>query len=297
MQRAPVQQGRSRLRGVVRVLLIDAVLLAIVIIGAAAEREKFAGALSNWLGLSLLAGLAVVITVALALAIPLLIGIYRNARRFGFILAVRALPNAGRRAVDFAAAPRRALVTMLQLATLLVIAVPVLAITQPFLPGYPGLALLFVLAVLLGAALWRSALNLQGHAQAGAGMIVAALAPHLMQDESDELTRTMEHVALMLPGLGDPEVVRIAVNSPAINKSLAELNIRGLTGATVLCITRNAAEAAAEDALQVGVPSGKQRLYVGDIIALAGSHESIRAARVLLVPPDPVWDRRTAETI
>jgi CPA2 family monovalent cation:H+ antiporter-2 len=128
-------------------------------------------------------------------------------------------------------------------------------------------------------------------------MIVAALAPHLMQDESDELTRTMEHVALMLPGLGDPEVVRIAVNSPAINKSLAELNIRGLTGATVLCITRNAAEAAAEDALQVGVPSGKQRLYVGDIIALAGSHESIRAARVLLVPPDPVWDRRTAETI
>jgi CPA2 family monovalent cation:H+ antiporter-2 len=198
--------------------------------------------------------------------------------------------------VDFAAAPRRALVTVLQLATLLLVAVPLFAITQPFLPGYPGLALLFVLAVLLGAALWRSALNLQGHAQAGAGMIVAALAPHLMKDESDELTRTMEHVALMLPGLGDPEVVRIAVNSPAVNKSLAELNIRGLTGATVLCITRNKATAAAEDALQVGVPSGSQRLYVGDIIALAGSHESISAARGLLVPPDPVWDRREETT-
>jgi len=295
MRRAPVQAGRSRVRGLVRVLFIDGVLLAVVIIGAAAERERIATALGDWLGLSVLAGLAVVVTAALALAIPLMIGIYRSARRLGFILAVRALPSAGRRAVDFAAAPRRALVTILQLATLLLVAVPLLAITQPFLPGYPGLAMLFVLAVLLGAALWRSALNLQGHAQAGAGMIVAALAPHLLQDESDELTRTMEHVALMLPGLGDPEVVRIAVNSPAVNKSLAELNIRGLTGATVLCITRSEASAAADDALQVGVPSGRQRLYVGDILALAGSHESISAARLLLVPVDPVWGRRTAD--
>lgn len=295
MRRAPVQAGRSRVRGLVRVLFIDGVLLAVVIIGAAAERERIATALGDWLGLSVLAGLAVVVTAALALAIPLMIGIYRSARRLGFILAVRALPSAGRRAVDFAAAPRRALVTILQLATLLLVAVPLLAITQPFLPGYPGLAMLFVLAVLLGAALWRSALNLQGHAQAGAGMIVAALAPYLLQDESDELTRTMEHVALMLPGLGDPEVVRIAVNSPAVNKSLAELNIRGLTGATVLCITRSEASAAAEDALQVGVPSGRQRLYVGDILALAGSHESISAARLLLVPVDPVWGRRTAD--
>jgi hypothetical protein len=63
-----------------------------------------------------------------------------------------------------------------------------------------------------------------------------------------------------------------------------------------LCITRNKATAAAEDALQVGVPSGSQRLYVGDIIALAGSHESISAARGLLVPPDPVWDRREETT-
>ena len=295
MQRAPAQAGRSRLRGLVRVLLIDAVLLAIIIIGAAAERERVAAALDDWLGLSEIAGLSIVTGVALVLAIPLLIGIYRSARRLGFVLAVRALPNAGRRAVDFAAAPRRALVTILQLATLLVIAVPLLAITQPFLPGYPGIAMLFVLAVLLGAALWRSALNLQGHAQAGAGMIVAALAPHLMQEESDELTRTMEHVALMLPGLGDPEVVRIAVNSPAVDKSLAELNIRGLTGATVLAITRSAEAAAAQEAIQVGVPSGRQRLYVGDVVALAGPHESIRAARALLVPADPVWDRRTPD--
>ena len=123
-------------------------------------------------------------------------------------------------------------------------------------------------------------------------MIVSALAPQLMDDEDDAMTKTMEHVAMMLPGLGDPEGVRIAVNSPAVERTLAELNIRGITGATVLAITRNEQRAPGEPMKLVEVPSGRERLHVGDILALAGSHEAIRAARVLLVPPNPVWDRR-----
>jgi CPA2 family monovalent cation:H+ antiporter-2 len=297
MRTAPSQAGRSRVRGLVRVLLIDAVLLAIVIIGAAVERTRLMTLLGQWLVVSEAIALTVVIAVAVAISAPLIVGIYRSARRLGFILAVRALPSAGRRAVDFAAAPRRALVAILQLATLMLVAVPLLVVTQPFLPRYPGIAILFVAAVLVGAALWRSALNLQGHAQAGAEMIVAALAPQVMQDESDALTRTMEHVAMMLPGLGDPEVVRIAVNSPAVDRSLAELNIRGLTGATVLCITRDEHREEGERAPAVGVPSGRERLRINDLIALAGSHESITAARALLVPANPVWERRGATPV
>jgi CPA2 family monovalent cation:H+ antiporter-2 len=183
---------------------------------------------------------------------------------------------------------------MLQLVTLLMVGIPLLAITQPFLPGYPGVAILFVITVLLSAALWRSALNLQGHAQAGAEMIVAALTPQVMNDQVDALTKTMEHVATMLPGLGEPEIVRVAVNSPAVNKSLADLNLRGLTGATVLCITRTESATENAAALQVGVPSGSQLLNVGDVLALAGTREAIAAARILLVPDNPVWDRRSA---
>jgi CPA2 family monovalent cation:H+ antiporter-2 len=290
MRRSQPHGGRLRARRLVRILLIDALLLALVIVGAAELRARFAEALGGWLGVTEVVAMTAVSIAVLGIVIPLVIGIYRSSRRLGFILAVRALPSAGRRAADFAAAPRRALVAILQFATLLLVAVPLLAITQPFLPGYPGPAMLFIITVLLGAALWKSALNLQGHAQAGAQMIVAALAPQVMSDETDALTRTMEHVALMLPGLGDPEVVRIAVNSPAVNKSLAELNIRGLTGATVLCITRT--DPTVADTLDIGVPSGHERLYVGDVLALAGSHESIAAARMLLVPTDPIWDRR-----
>ncbi len=294
MRNAQPQAGRSRVRGLVRVLFIDAVVLGAVIIGAAAERGRFTVLLRAWLGVTDIVALGVVIAGAVVVAIPLVIGIFRSARRLGFVLAVRALPRAGRRAVDFAAAPRRALVAILQLAMLMLVAVPLFAITQPFLPRYPGFALLFVVMVLLGAVLWKSALNLQGHAQAGAEMIVAALTSQVLDDETDAMTRTMEHVALMLPGLGDPEVVRIAVNSPAVERTLAELNIRGLTGATVLAITRGDSRAEGGPAGQVGVPSGHERLHVGDVIALAGSHESIRAARVLLVPENPVWDRRAS---
>ncbi|HUQ20636.1 MAG TPA: cation:proton antiporter, partial [Gemmatimonadaceae bacterium] len=290
--RSSPHSTQSKTRALVRVLIIDGVLLAILIIGAALGERRFSAFLEPWLGVSHVVAVLTVTIVALAVASPLIIGIYRTARRLGFILAVRALPTAGRRTVDFAAAPRRALVAMLQLVTLLMVAIPLLAITQPFLPGYPGAAILFVIAVLLGAALWKSALNLQGHAQAGAEMIVAALKPQVMNDEVDALTKTMEHVATMLPGLGAPEVVRIAVNSPAVNKSLADLNIRGLTGATVLAITRSQSEAENAAAVQVGVPSGSQRLNVGDVLALAGTHEAIAAARILLVPEDPVWDRR-----
>ncbi len=196
----------------------------------------------------------------------------------GFVLAMRALPTAGRRKADFAAAPRRALVTMLQLGTLLIVGAPIVAITQPFVPRFPGFTLLGILIIILGIAFWRSALNLQEHARAGAEVIVAALTPQISdEDDPENLFRTMEHVAVMLPGLGEPEPVKIEVGSPGVNRTLAELNIRGKTGATILAITRRG-----EAGQKVVVPSGKEMLRVGDILALAGTREEVDNARELL---------------
>jgi len=286
MRNAP-ESGKSRTRKLVRVILVDAIVLAGVIIGAAAEKGRFNTMLSGAAGISEQAAGLVVLAGAVIVSVPLVWGIFRSARMLGFILAVRALPNAGKRAVDFAAAPRRALVTMLQLGTLFMVGAPLIAVTQPFLPRFPGFFVLAVFAIILGIAFWRSALNLQGHAQAGAQVIVAALAPRIGTDDDPEgLTKTMEHVAATLPGLGEPIPVRIAADSPGVNRSLAELNIRGLTGATILAIIRNVA-----DGNEVVVPSGGERLRAGDVVALAGSHESVEAARELLIV-----DRRTANT-
>ncbi len=153
-----------------------------------------------------------------------------------------------------------------------------IAITQPFLPRFPGFAVLLLLTIVLSVAFWKSALNLQGHAQAGAQVIVAALTPRIgTEEDPDDLTRTMEHVAIMLPGLGEPVPVRIVANSPAADRSLAEINLRGMTGATVLAVTRSA-----PDGSEVFVPSGRTVLRAGDVVALAGTNEAVTAARAML---------------
>ena len=78
----------------------------------------------------------------------------------------------------------------------------------------------------------------------------------------------------LLPGLGALASVRLEASSAAVGKTLADLNLRGRTGAAVLVVTR------AEGG--VIVPTAEEELRAGDVLALAGSHEAIAAARGLL---------------
>lgn len=285
---APPTAGRSKTRRLVRFILLDSVLLAGVIIGAGAEQGRFTTMFSGWTGASPQTSFLVVMLGAAIVSVPLVLGIIRSARMLGLVLAMRALPSAGRRRADFAAAPRRALVTMLQLGTLLLVGVPLIAVTQPFVPRFPGYSLLGILTVLLGVGFWKSALNLQEHARAGAQAIVAALTPQMAEEEDpDNLFRTMEHIAVMLPGLGKPVPVRIDMSSPAVNRTLAELNIRGKTGATILAVTRKES-----DGPKAIIPTGSDRLRAGDVVALAGTEEAVAAAKELLVEQRRTDNRR-----
>ena len=62
---------------------------------------------SAWTGATEQVSFLVVILGATIVSIPLVFGIIRSARMLGLVLAMRALPGAGRRKADFAAAPRR----------------------------------------------------------------------------------------------------------------------------------------------------------------------------------------------
>jgi CPA2 family monovalent cation:H+ antiporter-2 len=65
-----------------------------------------------------------------------------------------------------------------------------------------------------------------------------------------------------------------------VGKTLAQLNLRGLTGATVLAIHRGGGD--------VSVPTAGEVLRAGDVLALAGTHAAVEAAKGLLtlVPPE-----------
>jgi CPA2 family monovalent cation:H+ antiporter-2 len=146
------------------------------------------------------------------------------------------------------------------------------AITLPVMPTYGGPALLGMLLLLLGFAFWRSARDLQGHVRAGATMIVEALA--VTREHAVPGGGIMAEVRQLLPGIGELTQAVVGPGDAAAGKSLAELNLRGLTGASVVALCRG------EERLVL--PEGDEKLQVGDILALTGSQRAITAATTVL---------------
>ena len=261
-------------RKLVRALLLDAVLLGVVIVGAALATDRITVYLGQVLNLKESASRVLVLVAAVAVATPLCIGIFRIARRLGLTIAAVALPRAASGKLDPAAAPRGALVVTIQLAVVLLIGLPLLALTQPFLPGMQGaIALVLVLAV-LGFAFWRGTTNLEGHVRAGAEVIVEALAT---SRASDSAPADLADVRRLLPGLGEPTSVRLEPGSRAVGNTLAALDLRGQTGAMVLAISRT------EDG--VIAPTAREVLRAGDVLALVGTREAVEAAKEVLLSP------------
>jgi CPA2 family monovalent cation:H+ antiporter-2 len=266
---------RSYVRRLVQYLLIDAALLLAIVIGAAAEIGRIGPILQSRFGIDKSAIPTVVTLGALALSALPLIGIARTALQLGRTLATRSMPNAAKGRVDFAAAPRRALTITLQIAIMLSILIPLLAITQPFVTAAPGLLTLAVVALVLGIAFWRSAQSLHGHTRAGAEAIVSMLGDQMSVNREPNVVRgAMAKIDDVLPGLGAPVAIQVMAGSPAADKTLAMLNLRGRTGATVLAIVRVNE--------QVLVPRGRDVLRVDDVLAVAGSTEAVDAARGLI---------------
>ena len=268
--------GQLRVRRLVRLVILDALLLAFVIIGSAVEGDRFALVLRTWTGVSEQVSQIIAFTAGVAIVVPLVVGLVRVAWRLALVLAVRALPTPTQ-GVDFAQAPRTAFVTTLHIGVLLAVGAPLFVLAQLAIPELPGYALALVALGIFAVAFWRSARNLHGHVRAGAQIIVAALAQNTFSSD-EELSKTMEHMSAVLPGLGEPTPVLLRDSSPVIGRSLAELNLRGLTGATVLCILRRS-RSGEEQQL---VPTGKDRLQAGDVVTLAGPNDAVASARELL---------------
>jgi CPA2 family monovalent cation:H+ antiporter-2 len=74
-------------------------------------------------------------------------------------------------------------------------------------------------------------------------------------------------------------LVEIESGSVAAGRTLADLDLRGLTGATALAISRGEAGVAA--------PTGREILRAGDVLALAGSSDAIERARARLRDRQP----------
>jgi CPA2 family monovalent cation:H+ antiporter-2 len=277
--RRPAATAMAGLRRLLRLLVLDAALIAALIVATSASIHRIVAFARDRLGMSEVVARWLVVAAAVALSAPFCIGVVRVSQKLGVTLARLALPAEKHKRVDFAAAPRRMLVVTFQLAGVLLVGTPLLALTQPFLPAAAGAAVLALLVVVLGVAFWRSATNLQGHVRAGAEVVLEALAAQSRPRLAPTTADTLEQVHQLLPGLGALAAVRLDPGTAVIGRTLAHVNLRGRTGATVLAITRTDGG--------VLVPTANEVLRAGDVLAVAGTHEAIEAARAALLGRGP----------
>jgi K+/H+ antiporter YhaU regulatory subunit KhtT len=124
--------------------------------------------------------------------------------------------------------------------------------------------------------------------RAGAEIVAEALGSRKRGGEGE----TLEEVQRMLPGLGTLVPVRVGAASAAAGRTLAELNLRGRTGASAVALRRSGGDE------HIVFPTAKVVLHEGDLLALSGSHDAIAEAVRLLesggtaewrvaVPPAP----------
>ena len=270
--RAPAGDTAAlKLRRKLGLLVVDWLVVTAVIIGAAAGVNDIAAVLEDQLGVTPEVSYWLVIAAAATICVPFALGIWYYVRLIGVSLAALALPAAPADQADFAAAPRRALMVTLQLASLVAVGLPMIAVTQPFVPAAFTAAIFAVLLAVAGIAFWRGATNLQGHVRAGAELLLDAVG-HPAGPPGGAAADPLQFGNLqeLIPGLGEPRSVRLGAGHPAVGQSLGSLNVRGLTGATVLAIHR--------DHASVVVPVGEEILRADDLLVLAGTHEAVETA-------------------
>jgi monovalent cation:H+ antiporter-2, CPA2 family len=204
---------------------------------------------------------------ALLLCAAPLAGMYFASRRLATALASRAfadLPPHGAPAVG-------ALIELLQITILLVAAVPLLAIVQPFMQPVEGIGIIVITIGLLIVVVGRSARQMQGQIRNATRLMRFALRGAHAGAEGAQ--------SYEVPGIGMITPVSLNADSEGIGKSLAELDLHTNSGAVVVAIERGDSE--------VVVPTGEEVLRPGDILELAGSSDAVAAARRMIERPRP----------
>ena len=270
---APTSLGHQ-LRRLAGLALLDAAAFVALV----AANHRYGPELAAWMAARVaLPDVALrwgLIGVALVLAAPLLTGLALTARRAGLLLsdALLAGPEDGGPRTP---AVRRLVQRLVQTLALLALGLPIMALTQPFLPPAQIGALLVALQTALAVLVWRQARSLQGEIGAGAGLLARAL---LGRASPDEPHTGHAEAPTPLAALGEPVGVRLRADSPAVGRTLVELNLRAVTGATVLAI--HDASGAAR------VPDGRRPLEAGELLMLAGPRAAEDAAARLLLGPE-----------
>jgi len=194
------------------------------------------------------------------------VAIWRGARNIARAVApdLEASDGIARRV-----APPFAMVQMLELAIIFATILLLLAAIAPFVRPAETIAMLLVAVVIIGTMIWRSARAIQSHLEEVSRSLTAMRSPRADMADADL------DAAEAGDDLRDPLLpVRIPDGASVIGKTLADLNLAGVTGAAVVALAR--------DGAGVMIPEEAEVLRPGDTLALVGPRDALAAARKLL---------------
>jgi CPA2 family monovalent cation:H+ antiporter-2 len=210
---------------------------------------------------------AVVSGVAVLLAAPFVVGLLRSGARLVAGIRELARQRSG-------TAPRaRVVKAVALLAVILGIGLPTLALMRPIVQGpwVEGALLVALLAALVVLGLRVG--ELRGDYTSGVARLALDIADRVGAGDSQSASSPEPREDGPLAGF-DYQSITVAAGSPADGKTLAQLDLRCRTGATVLAISR--------DGTATTLPTGHEDLRAGDVLAVSGSAEAVARAQSLL---------------
>jgi CPA2 family monovalent cation:H+ antiporter-2 len=253
------------LRQAVRALVIDwLALVGLAMTGLAVQRLA-EDLLRQLFGLSDMFAAMLVDVGVVAVCVPVLVALFFNARGVARLAARRVRPDVE----DSRSAQVVGLLQALASLVLMIgVGIPALAVLRPLVRG--PWAEPVILMGLLGAAILvlRNLSQLEGAFASGAVELAQQLSRHAAGQEHHFDNE------LLIPGLDHVFALPILAEANSAGKTLAQLNLRARTGATVVAIRRADR--------QVVLPEGSARVEAGDVLALAGPPEAVAKAREVL---------------
>lgn len=208
---------------------------------------------------------------AMLLSLPLLIATFRKLQALGILLSEMSVnfDAAGARVASYRAIVSHAI----PVAGLMGMGLLILLLSSTLLPPLKVLILLGLVVVLIAFLLWRSLIKLYSKAQIALHETFAQPPPPRREDEPKPLFGLLKETQL--------EIVPISPTSPAAGKLIREIQLRTLTGATIVAIERVAGN--------IINPGPEEEVLAGDQLLLLGNREQLSRGRLLLagVPPSP----------
>jgi CPA2 family monovalent cation:H+ antiporter-2 len=271
--RASRAASRSMVRRFIATLALDVGVIAAVLIGTSLSFDTLVELAREHVGLARSSARLVIVIAGGALVLPFCVSVLRTTHRFARRLAEAAVPNQRSDAPDLGRQPRMVVEAAVRFVGIVIAGLALIAITQPFLPGYTAAAVLLTAAVVLAVLFWRTAAGLHGHVRAAAQAVIEVLGAQRATKALESAGDPLETTRTLFPGLGAPVRYELKPESPAIGRSLANLELRAATGATVLAIVRGEQGFA--------VPDAHAPLQAGDILAITGTDDAIAAAMAL----------------